>query len=514
MRFILLLIALPLAAQITVIQGTDTVASSRVTINNNFSYLDSAKLTDPTTTTGDLIYRSSTGTTRLAIGSSGQCLGISAGIPAWVACSSGSGTVTNVATSAPITGGPITTTGTIGLNLTTTTCTNQFVTAISSVGVGTCTTDTLASAQHANQGTTTTVLHGNAAGNPSFALVSLTADVSGTLSVGNGGTGAATLAVHGPLLGNATNAIVAASPGSSGQCFMSNGAAADPTMQTCPSGSGYAIIQDEGMGLTQRTITNFIGSSVTCADNSMNTRTDCTFTGGGGGPSITQGVYTSLPATCTTNDLYLFTDSVYTQARCSATNTWSYFIGGMLHTPIVTGDWSTLGTGGTRTDGSGNIFVKGTVGAGSQSIYGVSHTVAAGDFTHYITFTAAVNSSNFAEVHVGFTDGTKTEGAGPTNNGTINDTAFTSLTGGPAAAANGTTSTSLAYFGQNVPMTIRLTRTGTALNAAISFDQGINYVTLFNDTVPFLTASSVYIAANPRENGTPPASYFTLLAYE
>jgi hypothetical protein len=43
-------------------------------------------------------------------------------------------------------------------------------------------------------GTTTTVLHGNAAGAPTFGAVSLTADVSGTLPVGNGGTGATTLA--------------------------------------------------------------------------------------------------------------------------------------------------------------------------------------------------------------------------------------------------------------------------------------------------------------------------------
>ena len=57
------------------------------------------------------------------------------------------------------------------LNITTTTCTNQFVTAISATGTATCTTDTLASAQHANQGTTTTVLHGNAAGNPAFGSV-------------------------------------------------------------------------------------------------------------------------------------------------------------------------------------------------------------------------------------------------------------------------------------------------------------------------------------------------------
>lgn len=51
---------------------------------------------------------------------------------------------------------------------------------------------TLASSDYANQGTTTTVLHGNASGNPSWAAVSLAADVSGTLPVANGGTGVTT----------------------------------------------------------------------------------------------------------------------------------------------------------------------------------------------------------------------------------------------------------------------------------------------------------------------------------
>src|SRR5579859_2381505 len=75
------------------------------------------------------------------------------------------------------------------LNITTTSCTNQFLTAISSGGIGTCSTVTLTSAQFANQGTTTTVLHGNAAGNPSFSAVVLTTDVSGVLPTANGGTG-------------------------------------------------------------------------------------------------------------------------------------------------------------------------------------------------------------------------------------------------------------------------------------------------------------------------------------
>jgi hypothetical protein len=41
----------------------------------------------------------------------------------------------------------------------------------------------LTSADFANQGTTTTVLHGNAAGNPSFSAVSLSSDVTGNLPV-------------------------------------------------------------------------------------------------------------------------------------------------------------------------------------------------------------------------------------------------------------------------------------------------------------------------------------------
>lgn len=56
-------------------------------------------------------------------------------------------------------------------------------------------------------GTSITILHGNAAGAPTWSAVSLTADVSGTLPVANGGTGATTLT--GILYGNGTSAITA-----------------------------------------------------------------------------------------------------------------------------------------------------------------------------------------------------------------------------------------------------------------------------------------------------------------
>jgi hypothetical protein len=97
------------------------------------------------------------------------------------------------------------------LNITGTTCTNQFVSAISSAVAGTCTTATLASAQFANQGTTTTVLHGNAAGNPSFAAVT-SADTTGTFSPSAHGhtlagadfvnQGTTTTVLHGNTAGN------------------------------------------------------------------------------------------------------------------------------------------------------------------------------------------------------------------------------------------------------------------------------------------------------------------------
>ncbi|HEX8106706.1 MAG TPA: hypothetical protein VF516_03210 [Kofleriaceae bacterium] len=56
-------------------------------------------------------------------------------------------------------------------------------------------------------GTTTTVLHGNAAGAPTWGAVSLTADVSGILPVANGGSGVATASANtvfaGPTSGGA-----------------------------------------------------------------------------------------------------------------------------------------------------------------------------------------------------------------------------------------------------------------------------------------------------------------------
>ena len=66
-------------------------------------------------------------------------------------------------------------------------------------------------------GTTTTVLHGNAGGAPTFGAVSLTADVSGTLPVANGGTGLTTPSTVGNVLtSDGAGAWVSSPPAASG----------------------------------------------------------------------------------------------------------------------------------------------------------------------------------------------------------------------------------------------------------------------------------------------------------
>jgi hypothetical protein len=81
----------------------------------------------------------------------------------------------------------------------------------------------LASADFANQGTTTTVLHGNAAGNPSFGAVSLTADVTGDLPYSNLAQGSA-LSVLG-VTGNAGADVASIAAGSDHQVLRRSGTA-------------------------------------------------------------------------------------------------------------------------------------------------------------------------------------------------------------------------------------------------------------------------------------------------
>jgi len=77
-------------------------------------------------------------------------------------------------------------------------------------------------------GTTTTVLHGNVSGNPSFSAVSLTADVSGTLPVGSGGTGL-TVGTAGGIPYFSTTTALASTPALTANALVVGGGATGPT---------------------------------------------------------------------------------------------------------------------------------------------------------------------------------------------------------------------------------------------------------------------------------------------
>lgn len=80
--------------------------------------------------------------------------------------------------------------------------------------------------------------------------ISLTADVTGTLPVANGGTGNATNTLNNVLLGNGTGALQVVAPGASGNVLTSNGT----TWTSAAPGAGSSLIYDSYVQLADLTI--------------------------------------------------------------------------------------------------------------------------------------------------------------------------------------------------------------------------------------------------------------------
>jgi hypothetical protein len=94
-------------------------------------------------------------------------------------------------------------------------------------------------------GTSTTVLHGNASGLPTYGAVVLTTDVSGLLPLANGGCNKSVPTTQGGVLYMDSDSCEVTSAGSSGQYLKSTGSSAPafqsfvaPTVQRFTSGSG------------------------------------------------------------------------------------------------------------------------------------------------------------------------------------------------------------------------------------------------------------------------------------
>lgn len=123
----------------------------------------------------------------------------------------------------------------------------------------------------AGLGTTTTVLHGNAAGEPTWGAVALATDVSGTLSAANGGTGQGGGYTAGDILVATGSTILAKLPvGSNGQVLKV--VSGSPTWSTDATGS-TTVTRAYLTGSTLTTVDLDTGTSVTDVDGTNTSMT-------------------------------------------------------------------------------------------------------------------------------------------------------------------------------------------------------------------------------------------------
>ena len=123
----------------------------------------------------------------------------------------------------------------------------------------------------------------------------------------------------------------------------------------------------------------------------------------GGGSSLTYGAYASLPATCSSGDRYLASDSVY-EFACTATNTWSPFYKGQrvyLPTSISFSDLNSPSSGSTT---GGSIYWK-VPGTGAN-FRGKIATIPSAPYTLTTLIRENLKPTNYARAGMILYDGT------------------------------------------------------------------------------------------------------------
>ncbi|UOF80628.1 tail fiber protein [Caudoviricetes sp.] len=135
------------------------------------------------------------------------------------------------------------------------------------------------------------------------------AGLSATLAVGSGGTNLTTIADAAILATNSANTLTAVTATALQSIRRNAGNTAWESFTPAAAGAGYATVQEEGTGLTQRTTINFVGAGITATDNAGLTKTDVTL----------DATLNSLAALGTAADKLAYTTGIDTWAETGLT---------------------------------------------------------------------------------------------------------------------------------------------------------------------------------------------------
>lgn len=301
------------------------------------------------------------------------------------AAPTGSGTVTSIVFSSPLTGGTITTSGTVGCATCVTSAaaltSNQLV-----IGGGSQASSTLGSL-----GTTVTVLHGNAGGAPAFSAVILTTDVSGLLPLANGGLNASLTASNGGIFYSTASAGAVLAGTSTARQMLQSGASTTPAWSTTTWPATSTINR-----ILYSSATSVIGEISTANGGMLNASSS-------GVPSMTVTPVIGVAGTSTgTLGLSGITSGVVTFQPAAAAGTWSWTVptsgGTNLYFLQTNGSGVTSWAAAATVVGTGTLTSTAVVtGGGSQLIQTPSATTTldtSGNFSTPGSIASGVGSGN------------------------------------------------------------------------------------------------------------------------
>ncbi len=125
----------------------------------------------------------------------------------------------------------------------------------------------------------------------------------------------------------------------------------------------------------------------------------------GGSASLNEGSYANLPASCTEGSMYLFTDSLYNFARCTAA-TWHHFLNGKLITPPSALSLSTMVGASSVTLNTTHGYEQMNAAPGSSMALRSWAAPDTAPYTKYIVLStpALLDQTNYRFWNVGFGD--------------------------------------------------------------------------------------------------------------